>query len=62
MIKKPWHVQLSPGQTLEVGFVDETGHQTDGAITIEFGRKILSVYADMPDSNGREGVIYAEKF
>jgi hypothetical protein len=35
---------------------------TDGEFTVEFNEADLRVTADMPDSSGREGVIYMEAF
>lgn len=55
-------IMLKPGETLIVGFTDENEHDGDGTIVIEFEDETLRVSADMPDSSGREGVIYEEWF
>lgn len=55
-------IMLKPGETLIVGFADENDGDGDGTIEIEFGDEVLIVRADMPDTTGREGVIYEERF
>lgn len=53
-------IQLSPGELIDVTF-----EGTDGVITVKFdfeGDQKVSVEADLPDSSGREGVIYMEDF
>lgn len=35
---------------------------TDGEFEIEYGSRALTVKADLPDTKGREGVIYSERF
>ena len=55
-------IMLKPGETLTVGFADENDDDGDGVITIEFGAEVLTVCADLPDTTGRQGVIYEERF
>jgi hypothetical protein len=50
-------VVIKKGEAIKVGFLD-----TDGNITVTYGKKRLKVHADMPDSSGREKVIYEEIF
>lgn len=53
-------VTLMPGDVLLVNL-----HETDGAFTISYdadGNQKLTVHADMPDTEGREGIIYCEDF
>jgi len=53
-------VILAPGQVIAIRFAN-----TDGEFVIAFdckGSNELVVEADMPDSEGREGVIYREVF
>ena len=50
-------IELSPGELLMV-----TLQGTDGMFTIEFGERELTVSVDLPDTEGREGVIYSERF
>jgi hypothetical protein len=50
-------VELEPGEQVTVTFKD-----SDGEITVEFREDALLVTADLPDSSGREGVIYEERF
>lgn len=53
-------IELGPGEKVEVIF-----EGTDGVITVDFnsdGDDSLSVHADMPDTNGREGIVYCELF
>lgn len=52
-------VVLKPGDTLEVE-LDETDGHFEIKYDVDFGK--LEVTADMPDSTGREGVIYSEVF
>lgn len=55
-------IMLRPGETLTVGFADENDQDVDGTIEIEFGAEVLIVRTEWPDSTGREGVIYEERF
>ena len=58
-------IRLAPGETLTVGLEDENGRACDGELTIAFdvdGNKQFTVTADMPDSDGRNGLIYDERF
>jgi len=50
-------IVLNPGEKVEVEFAD-----SDGCITVEFGKNAISVHADLPDAAGREGIIYLEEF
>ena len=50
-------IVLNPGEKIEVEFAE-----SDGCITVEFTQTSISVNADMPDTAGREGVIYLEEF
>ena len=57
-------VELKPGEKIEITFAE-----TDGIFTIEHGAVdkenkkcgFITVTADMPDNNGREGIIYHEQ-
>ena len=56
-------VLVVQGVPLTVGFIDpDTGVEGDGNFLIEFTERELRITADMPDSDGRVGVIYNEKF
>lgn len=50
-------LELKPGEAVEV-----TLEGTDGIITVMFaaGGSLVRVHADLPDSQGRVGVIYEE--
>lgn len=48
-------VEISQGEKIEVSFKD-----SDERITVSFLDDRLMVEADLPDSSGREGVIYEE--
>lgn len=50
-------ITLKQGDRLEVCL-----DGTDGEFVIEYGDSALTVTADLPDSDGREGVIYSERF
>ena len=50
-------IELKPGEAVTV-----TLEGTDGEITVEFNENDVRVSADMPDDEGREGVIYLEAF
>ena len=50
-------IELAPGETLVVSLKD-----SDGTFTVKFGESAVTVEADMPDTKGREGVIYEEAF
>lgn len=50
-------VELKPGEALVVTFAD-----SDGEITVTFGREAIVVHADLADTSGREGIIYREIF
>jgi hypothetical protein len=50
-------IELRPGERVSVVF-----EGTDGEIVVRFGEDALEVVADMPDTTGREGVIYSEEW
>jgi len=50
-------VVLKKGESVKIGLLD-----ADGVITVKYGEKRLQVHADMPDSTGREKIIYEEIF
>lgn len=52
-------ILLSPGEKVEIKFAE-----TDGVIEVAFAfnEDSIRVTADMPDSTGRVGVIYEERF
>jgi hypothetical protein len=50
-------VELKMGERVVVNL-----EGTDGEFVISYGRRVLQVTADLPDTSGRKGVIYAEKF
>lgn len=50
-------IVLKPGDKITI-----TLQGTDGEFEIEYGKTALTVTADMPDTQGREGVIYSEEF
>lgn len=60
---------LLPGETLLVGFHEAAAdgprdhYELDGTLTISFKKdECIMVEADLPDSAGRTGVIYEERF
>jgi hypothetical protein len=50
-------IELNRGQQLVVGLAD-----TDGEFIITYGPRNLTIESDLPDTSGREGVIYDENF
>lgn len=50
-------VVLAPGDQLKVTLKD-----TDGVFTLEYGKNAVRIKSDLPDTNGRRGTIYEEKF
>lgn len=48
---------LAPGDKIRVTLKD-----TDGEFVLEYGKTSLKITTDFPDSNGRKGIIYEEKF
>lgn len=50
-------VELSPGEKIGVVF-----EGTDGEITVSFDKHSIDVFADGPDTKGREGIIYRDVF
>lgn len=60
-------VWLKPGETLQIGFYESDeqrpDHELDGTFTVQFEAETrIAIYADMPDTSGREGCIYEEIF
>jgi hypothetical protein len=55
-------VMLSPGETLQVGYLDDDGRETDGGLSVVYGENSIKVETDWPDTQGRTGVVYEEKF
>ena len=47
------HIELEAGEQIEISFKD-----VDGVITVAFGETVASVHANLPDTHGRDGVIY----
>jgi len=45
------HIELKAGEQIEISF-------KDGVITVAYGETVASVHADLPDTHGRNGVIY----
>lgn len=50
-------IELKQGERITVTFAD-----TDGEIEVSYGENNLTVTADLPDTTGRQGVIYEEVF
>lgn len=50
-------VVLQPGEEIEVMFAG-----TSGEIKVAFHEEAIQVKADIPDDNGRSGLIYEERF
>lgn len=50
-------VILRQGDTLMVEL-----HDTDGYFEIDYGGTALTVYSELPDTEGRDGVIYSENY
>lgn len=50
-------VILQPGEKVEVEFAD-----SDWQITVEFNATDITVRADLPDTEKRQGIIYQERF
>lgn len=48
---------LSPGEEIKITLED-----TDGFFIIKYGEEALTVESDFPDSTGRVGIIYEEKY
>lgn len=59
-------VLVKEGELLEIGFEDEEGFEVDGHFRVMFdaqeARGELRVEADLPDTAGRTGTIYSERF
>jgi hypothetical protein len=50
-------VSIGPGEKVKIRL-----RGTDGEFVISYGETALTITADLPDSQGREGVIYSEQF
>lgn len=50
-------IQIKQGEAVTIVLED-----ADGEFVVEYGKNVLSVTADLPDTNGRVGEIYAERF
>jgi hypothetical protein len=50
-------LMLTPGDKIKVTLKD-----TDGEFTLEYAKNAVRITSDLPDTNGRKGVIYEEKF
>ena len=50
-------IVLSPGEKIAVEFAE-----SDGSIVVEFNETDISVVTAWPDTTGRVGTIYQEKF
>jgi hypothetical protein len=48
---------LKPGERIKVRFAN-----SDGGIDVQFNHNNITVKSDLPDTKGREGVIYREEF
>lgn len=59
-------ILVKEGEVLEIGFVDEEGFEVDGNFRVLFDTTEapgeLRVEADLPDTAGRAGSIYSERF
>jgi len=49
-------IVLNPGEEVTVEFAD-----SDGEIAVGFYSNEISVYSNLPDSDGRVGLIYCER-
>jgi acyl carrier protein len=58
----PISITLPPGHDLIVQLSDSSGNLIDGEFKISFDSVSVQIEADLPDSQGREGVIYKEDF
>ena len=58
----PISITLPPGHDLIVQLSDSSGNLLDGEFKISFDSVSVQIEADLPDSQGREGVIYKEDF
>lgn len=51
--------------TIEIGQNESVRiklRETDGEFTVSYGKRVLRVTSDLPDTKGRKGVIYEEQF
>lgn len=51
------NIEIGKGDNLRVTLKD-----SDGGFNVLFSSKAVQILADLPDSEGREGLIYNEKF
>lgn len=51
------NIELNAGDTVEITFKD-----TDGKFIVAYGDQALTIESDLPDSDGRVGVIYSERY
>lgn len=58
----PISITLPPGHDLIVQLSDSSGNLIDGEFKISFDSVSVQIEADLPDSQGREGIIYKEDF
>ena len=56
-MENPVTIVIRPGQSVRVVM-----HETDGEFLIKYGEEMLTVETDLPDTQGREGVIYCEDY
>ena len=50
-------IELKPGEQVTVCL-----HEADGEFVVKYGKNKLTITADMPDAEGREGVVYEERY
>ncbi len=55
--RRAMQIVLKPGERIDVCFED-----SDGTIQVAFERDAIIVSSELPDTSGREGVIYREVF
>lgn len=55
-------IVLKPGEKLEIALADDSGEDIDGSIIVDFQFNELKITTDWPDSDGRVGTIYSERF
>ncbi len=55
-------ITMRPGETLRIDFGVNSLDDCDGSFTVAFTPESITIEAEYPDSQGREGVIYEEKF
>lgn len=50
-------IKLSPNESVQIEL-----DGADGKFQFTYGKKQVSVFAEMPDTKGRKGTIYLERF